>query len=102
MMEIERNQIEKICQETDERLWGAYNRSIGEEFQSQYDSNLIFPEYSGRQSDAIRVSEQEARFAFTESLATTPFFYSVETPTEEEYQFTGSKAMSAQTDLTFD
>ena len=101
-MEINLNQIDLICSETDERLWGAYNRSIGEEFQSQYDSNLIFPEYSGRQNGAIRVSEQEARFAFTESLSATPFFYSVETPTEEEYRFTGSKAMSAQTDLTFD
>jgi len=61
---------------------------------------LIFPVYSGRRAGAIRVSEQEARFVFTESLATTPYFYSVEAPTSEGYKLTGSKPMSAQTDLT--
>ena len=64
------------------------------------DSRLIFPVYSGRRDGALRISEQEARFAFTESIATTSYFYSVETPTRQGYQLTGSKPMSAQTDIT--
>jgi hypothetical protein len=99
-MEVNRNHIDRICQATDDRLWSAYRRSIGERAESLYDSGLIFPFYSGRRAGAIRVSEQEARFVFTESLATTPYFYSVETPTRECYKLTGSKPMSAQTDLT--
>jgi hypothetical protein len=51
-------------------------------------------------SGEIRVSEQEARFVFAESLASTPYLYSIETPTTEGYQLTGSRPMSAQTDLT--
>ena len=45
------------------------------------------------------MSEQEARFAFVESLSRAPLLYSVEAPTEKLYQFTGSTPMSAQTDL---
>jgi hypothetical protein len=46
------------------------------------------------------VSEQEARFAFAEALAASRFEYSLETPTLEGYQLTGSRPLSAQTDLT--
>ena len=99
-MEIERNQITTICCETDERLWGAYDRSNGGEFHSHFASNLIFPVYSGERNGALRVSEQEARFLFAESICNTPYCYSIETPTKKGYQLTGSKSMSAQTDLT--
>ena len=99
-MEHNPNDIDRICQATDDRLWNAYSRSFGEQTDSLYDSRLIFPVYSGRRNGTLRISEQEARFAFTESIATTSYFYSVETPTRQGYQLTGSKPMSAQTDIT--
>lgn len=99
-MELNLNNIDRICYATDDRLWNAYSQSVEEQSDSLYDSNLIFPVYSGRQDDAIRISEQEARFAFAESISGTSYLYSVETPTREGYQLTGSKPMSAQTDIT--
>ena len=49
----------------------------------------------------LRVSEQEARFAFAEALCRgARFSYSVETPTDKLYQFSGENKESAQTDLT--
>lgn len=45
------------------------------------------------------MSEQEARFAFLESLSRVPLLYSVEAPTKKLYQFTGKTPLSAQTDL---
>lgn len=57
----------------------------------------MFPSYA---NGNIRVSEQEARFAFVESVLESGFFYSVETPTSRKFQFTGKKAVSAQTDFT--
>ncbi len=49
----------------------------------------------------MRVSEQEARFAFVEALCrTSSFQYSIETPTTKVYCFTGETAVAAQTDLT--
>lgn len=99
-MTLNTTHIDRICQSTDDRLWGAYSRSLSAESESLYYSRLLFPNYSGRRDGKLRVSEQEARFAFAESIATTPYYYSVETPTREGYQLTGSRPMSAQTDLT--
>ncbi len=99
-MALNTTHIDMICHSTDDRLWGAYSRSLGAESISLDGSHLVFPIYSGRRDGELRVSEQEARFAFTESIATTPYYYSVETPTREGYQLTGSKPLSAQTDLT--
>lgn len=99
-MQFNSNHIDRICQATDDRLWNAYSRSVGKQADSLYDSGLIFPVYSGRQEGKLRISEQEARFAFTESISATSYLYSVETPTRVGYQLTGSRPMSAQTDLT--
>jgi len=99
-MQLYFSHIDLICQATDDRLWDAYSLSIGSKSASFYDSRLIFPVYSGRQDGKLRVSEQEARFAFAESISSTKYYYSVETPTREGYQLTGSKPISAQTDLT--
>ncbi len=56
----------------------------------------MFPKY---RNDNIRVSEQEARFAFVEALCSGPLFYSVEAPTSKKYQFSGKNPLSAQTDI---
>ena len=66
---------------------------------------LLFPRYrkdEDCEKAKLRVSEQEARFAFVEALCKGgKFRYSVETPTDKLYRFTGeTKEVSAQTDLT--
>lgn len=55
-------------------------------------SRIIFPHYSTKYRDAeIRLSEQELRFVFVEkfnqycAFKNLPWYYSVETPTEEKY-----------------
>ena len=99
-MQLKSRHIDSICHATDDRLWDAYNGSTGAKSASLGNSRLIFPVYSGSRNGELRVSEQEARFAFAESITATNYFYSIETPTKEGYQLTGSKPMSAQTDLT--
>ncbi len=99
-MQLNFRNIDSICRATDDRLWDAYNRSTGTKSASPGNSRLIFPIYSGSRNGELRVSEQEARFAFAESIAATNHFYSIETPTKEGYQLTGSRPISAQTDLT--
>ena len=66
-------------------------------------SRLIFPSY---RNEGTRYSEQELRFAFLEQFASycqknkLPWLYSVETPTEKQYQITGEGKRSAEVDLT--
>jgi len=70
--------------------------------------HLLFPVYStvNCSTAKARVSEQEARFTFTHVLdahvpkGTTPYFYSVETPTYAPHSFTGNRGLSGQFDLT--
>ena len=58
-------------------------------------SRLVFPKYSKKyyRDGETRLSEQELRFLFVEkfnqycTLYNLPWYYSVETPTEEKYQF---------------
>jgi hypothetical protein len=92
--------IRMVCRAADRRLWEAYDRSISRDFTGSPSSKLVFPTYERGRVGVLRVSEQEARFALAESLADAAAFYSVETPTQEGYQQTGSKPLSAQTDLT--
>ncbi|MGR0482488.1 MAG: hypothetical protein ACTFAL_14095 [Candidatus Electronema sp. V4] len=81
----------KLCRIADQYLWNAYHR------QHDGSSIFIFPEHHKK----MRVSEQEARFAFVEALCRTRSFrYSIETPTSKTYSFTGKKELAAQTDLT--
>ena len=54
---------------------------------------LVFPRYRDKE---LRVSEQEARFAFVEALSQGPFRYSVEAPTSKLYRFSGKTPLSAQ------
>ena len=95
--------ISSLCRRTDRLLWEAYERS---ECQSPSTDRcrLLFPRYRKKEDGTkgdLRVSEQEARFAFVEALCEEGNFrYSVETPTEKLYQFTSENEISAQTDLT--
>jgi len=59
---------------------------------------LIFPEK--RINNEIRISEQEARILYCSILNNLNYFYSIETPTNETYQFTGKTPLSALSDLS--
>ena len=95
--------ISSQCRRTDRLLWEAYRRSECEATDTDR-CRLLFPRYRGKKEGEkgdLRVSEQGARFAFVEALCTAgQFRYSVETPTDKTYQFTGKHEESAQTDLT--
>lgn len=96
--------VSSLCRRTDRLLWEAYERSEGESAKTDR-CRLLFPRYRKKEEctkGKLRVSEQGARFAFVEALCTGgQFLYSVETPTDKLYQFTGeTKKISAQTDLT--
>lgn len=88
-----------ICRRTDNGLWDAYARSADSQLSISGEGSLIFPQYHGKRERSLRVSEQEARFAFVEALCHGPLMYSVEAPTTKRYQFTGKTPLSAQTDL---
>jgi hypothetical protein len=52
------------------------------------ESKLIFPQYYvGEHKYIVRISEQEARFLFVKQLETHSFYYAVEAPTKQAYQF---------------
>ncbi|MCP4285155.1 MAG: hypothetical protein GY792_11990 [Gammaproteobacteria bacterium] len=57
---------------------------------------LIFPEL--RTGD-IRISEQEARLLWCTMLQDTSYYYAVEAPTVETYIQSGTRPISARTDL---
>jgi hypothetical protein len=61
---------------------------------------LIFPQ---KRSKDVRVSEQEARVLccrYLESSKEPGYHYSVETPTEQLYSFSGTKLLSARSDMS--
>lgn len=93
------SKILTACERTDCILWRAYNLSLKGEFGNIDRGHLLFPKCRSKKKESLRVSEQEARFAFVESLHSTDFLYSVETPTSKLYQFTGKTRLSAQSDL---
>jgi len=72
---------------------------IGEEnaIRQDAESQLIFPR---KRDGEKRVSEQELRFLLARELENQKeFYYSVETPTEDEFSFKGSSPLSARIDL---
>ncbi len=87
-------EISTVCKQTDNVLWNAFGRGN----QKACLPHLFFPQY---RSKGLRVSEQEARFAFVEALSKNSLLYSVEAPTSKTYRFSGksNKQQSAQTDL---
>jgi hypothetical protein len=86
----------KLIQETSKELLRIYFDK------SNRRTHLKFPRY---RKGEVRVSEQELRFALTnihEQFTPHPdIYYSVETPTEEEYSFSGNDKRSAASDLSF-
>ena len=82
---------------TDKLLWDAYARTGGSQPDIPDEGHLLFP---CARNNKLRVSEQEARFAFVEALCRRSLRYSIETPTKKDYQFTGNTPISAQTDLS--
>ena len=86
--------ISSACRRSDSLLWDAYARSTDSQPDASGEGRLVFSRYrkkdDGTKGD-LRVSEQEARFAFVEALYQGPFRYSVETPTDKLYKFTGKK-----------
>lgn len=91
-----RQAITEACKRTDLGLWDAYARSADGQPINSGVGRLVFPQYRDK---GIRVSEQEARFAFVEALSQVPLGYSVEAPTSKLYSFSGKTPLSAQTDL---
>lgn len=89
-------EISAACSRADEGLWAAFSRSRAPKAVGSHTGKLLFPKYRG---GGLRVSEQEARFAFVEALAPGSLTYAVEAPTSKLYQFTGKSPLSAQTDL---
>ena len=89
--------VSKVCMLTDRIMWDAYDRS--KESYPRRGTGCI--EFSQKRDKALRVSEQEARFAFVESLCQENLRYSVEVPTTKRYRFSGESGneKSAQTDL---
>lgn len=82
--------IEGLCVPLGERLW----RTARDEPSAPH---LIFADL---RSGTRRVSEQEARVLMCVLLEELEQNYSIETPTAETYQQSGSYALSARTDLT--
>ena len=87
------------CKRADIGLWDAHAKSVQGQFGVHGAGHLVFPQYRGKRGGSLRVSEQEARFAFVEALCQGSLLYSVEVPTGKVYQFTGKTPLSAQTDL---
>lgn len=102
-----KDSILKIIKQTDEILWDMYQYS-DKGSSGKLGAGLIFP-FSREKTKKkyLRVSEQEARFAFASQILGNDLLYSIETPTEERYIFKAKEkgaatltGMSAQTDLT--
>ena len=93
--------IDHACRYTDAILWDAFARANSKSPTAKPGSRIVFPRYrNGPLSDHVRISEQEARFAFVEALRQGLLHYYVETPTCKTYGFSGSRTRSAHTDLT--
>ncbi|MBX9718042.1 MAG: hypothetical protein K2X36_04280 [Microbacteriaceae bacterium] len=82
--------LEELAQTVCERLW-AVNSSQSTEF------HLLLPYTRG---DEIRVSEQESKIVICQVLEEAGWYYSVETPTRERYQQSGSYALSGRLDVS--
>lgn len=89
-----------LCRQTDLGLWRARCQIPETKSSNVCTGHLLFPKYREQRGGSIRVSEQEARFAFVEAVCRSTLRYSVEAPTNKMYQFTGSRPISAQTDLS--
>ena len=83
-----------LVADTDLLLWKSYHAAI---HHVASPCQLLFPLKSDQ---TVRVSEQEAKQLFIKRLHTSPFCYSVETPTLRKYSPSKKGERSAMTDLT--
>lgn len=79
-------------------IYSSHKEGNDEGIISGEKSRLIFPCYGEHRGNEVRVSEQELRFAFVESLYEycseenhLELFYSIETPTQFKYSFKDKK-----------
>ncbi len=90
--------------EINKRLsYDLWNVSFIGEKPSGLSPRLVFPkkrEKNKKNEDEIRISEQEARILYCSILNNLNYFYSIETPTNETYRFTGKTPLSALSDLS--
>ena len=81
---------QRMCRTVFESLRSAYHKRSGR-------PKLIFP---NRRDRTKRVSEQESKILITQLLENHGYYYSIETPTDEEYTQTGQRSRSARVDVT--
>jgi len=76
------NDVIELCEECSKILYRSFNCKIK--------SLLFFPK---KNNNSVRVSEQEARFAFVEALFKKNYGYKycIETPTKKAYKFSDGK-----------
>jgi hypothetical protein len=86
--------VASLVEATDKLLWGAYRSAT---HGTKPTGRLVFPRKS---NGSVRVSEQEAKQLLIEKISDSPFFFSVETPTLDNYGFSGKGERNASTDLT--
>lgn len=85
----------ELMQETSRELINIYHKKENRK------TLLVFPV---KRDETIRISEQDLRFALTTlhgKFSHPNLSFSVETPTEEEYSFSGKGKRSASSDLSF-
>ena len=94
-----RKELKKDLIEINRRLsHDLWNVSYFNEKPSGLSPRLIFP--VKRTNEEIRISEQEGRILYCNILNNLNYFYSIETPTDETYQQTGSTPLSALSDIS--
>ena len=87
---------EQLSEEVAAQLFTMVGGTLAEPTQMQ-PTHLLFPV---KRDTTTRVSEQESKAILTQCLEVAGYYYSVETPTTETYQMSGSREMSARTDVT--
>ena len=93
------NAVTTAIQKADRALWASYAAAF-EGKPPPTGICLQFARYTSGQTQCVRVSEQEARFAVAAQLQAAGILFSIETPTSMAYCLTGEGSRSAQTDLT--
>ncbi len=76
--------------EVSESLWCVYHRRPG-------GAKLVLPR---KRDGTRRVSEQESKILITQWLERHGYYYSIETPTIQQYRQSGSAEISARIDVT--
>jgi WD40 repeat protein len=92
------NDIIEINRRVCYNLWNVAKATDIEHSPNGLSPRLILPKV--RDKDSARISEQESRVLYCGVLNMLNYYYSIETPTEKDYQQTGQTRMSAASDLS--